>query len=102
MDALKNLANKAGSGSTGNTAPAAGGAQAGQKEDYLDKGKPILPYPRSLPPKKTNKSGHSAFDMGAKKAGHPMDRNTSEKITDGAREAFEKATGKTVNSKISN
>lgn len=43
-----------------------------------------------------------AFDMGSKKAGHPVDRNTAEKITDGARSAYEKATGKTVNPKISN
>lgn len=35
----------------------------------------------------------AAFDMLAKKTGHPMDRNTSEKITDGARNLFEKATG---------
>jgi hypothetical protein len=34
-----------------------------------------------------------AFDMLAKKAGHPVDRNTGEKITDGIRGAFEKATG---------
>ncbi|KAF3763403.1 hypothetical protein M406DRAFT_323154, partial [Cryphonectria parasitica EP155] len=55
--------------------------QAGaEKEDYLDK----------------------AFDFGAKKSGHTVDRNTSEKITDGAREMFEKATGKQVNSKFSN
>ncbi|KAJ4419475.1 hypothetical protein N0V82_004920 [Gnomoniopsis sp. IMI 355080] len=79
MDALKNFANKAGSGSTSNTNTntAAGGAQ---KEDYVDK----------------------AFDFGSKKAGHPMDRNTSEKITDGARSAYEKVTGKPVNPKISN
>lgn len=51
MDALKNLANKAGSGSTthNNAAP----AQAGQKEDYLDKGKMVQPTPSlhiSAPP----------------------------------------------------
>ncbi|KAJ4387315.1 hypothetical protein N0V93_007904 [Gnomoniopsis smithogilvyi] len=80
MDALKNLASKAGSGgSTSNTANT-NTAAGGQQEDYVDK----------------------AFDFGAKKAGHPMDRNTSEKITDGARSAYEKATGKTVSSKISN
>lgn len=37
--------------------------------------------------------GDKAFDMLAKKSGHPMDRNTSEKITDGARGVFEKVTG---------
>jgi hypothetical protein len=35
----------------------------------------------------------SAFDFVAKKSGHSVDRNTSEKITDGARGLFEKATG---------
>ncbi|KAH8881366.1 hypothetical protein GQ53DRAFT_832415 [Thozetella sp. PMI_491] len=39
--------------------------------------------------------GDKAFDMLAKKAGHP-------KITDAARGAFEKVTGKHVSSKISN
>ena len=40
--------------------------------------------------------------MGAKKSGHNVDKNTSEKITDGARGLFEKATGKKVDPKISN
>lgn len=44
----------------------------------------------------------TAFDMGSKKSGHQFDRNTSEKITDGARGAFEKVTGKKVDPKISN
>ncbi|KAJ0117538.1 hypothetical protein N8I77_006891 [Diaporthe amygdali] len=60
--------------------PAAGGAPAGQKDDYVDK----------------------AFAMGAKKSGHNVDKNTAEKITDGARGLFEKATGKKVDPKISN
>ena len=34
-----------------------------------------------------------AFDFAAKKSGHSMDRNTEEKITDGAREQYEKLTG---------
>jgi len=37
--------------------------------------------------------GDKAFDMLAKKSGHQFDRNTSEKITDGARGVFEKVTG---------
>ncbi|CAN8105514.1 unnamed protein product [Discula destructiva] len=77
MDALKNFANKASGSKTSNTAPV---ANAGQKEDYGDK----------------------AFDFLAKKSGHQMDRNTSEKITDGARAAYEKATGKKVDPKYSN
>lgn len=52
--------------------------------------------------KLTSPSPILAFDMLAKKSGHSVDRNTSEKITDGAREAYEKATGKTVNPKFSN
>lgn len=50
---------------------AAGGAAGGQKKDYGDK----------------------AFDMLSKKSGHNVDSKTSEKITDGARGLFEKATG---------
>ncbi|KKY31141.1 hypothetical protein UCDDA912_g08915 [Diaporthe ampelina] len=60
--------------------PAAGGAQAGQKDDYVDK----------------------AFAFGAKKSGHNVNHNTAEKITDGARSLYEKATGKKVDPKISN
>lgn len=69
--------------STSNTGAAAPGQQpmqAGEKKDFGDK----------------------AFDAIAKKSGHNVDRNTSEKITDGIRGAYEKATGKKVNSKISN
>ncbi|KAJ5165443.1 uncharacterized protein N7500_007273 [Penicillium coprophilum] len=43
-----------------------------------------------------------AFAAGVKKSGYNIDRNMQEKITDGAREAYEKATGKHVNEKISN
>ncbi|KAH0542116.1 hypothetical protein GP486_008666 [Trichoglossum hirsutum] len=51
-----------------------------QKEDYLDKG----------------------FGMAAKKFGLKTDAKTNEKITDGARGFFEKASGKKVPEKISN
>ncbi|CAI7625883.1 unnamed protein product [Penicillium glandicola] len=43
-----------------------------------------------------------AFAAGVKKSGYNLDRSTQEKITDGARSAYEKATGKTVSDKISN
>ncbi|CAI7594203.1 hypothetical protein PCG10_003417 [Penicillium crustosum] len=43
-----------------------------------------------------------AFAAGVKKTGYNLDRSTQEKITDGAREAYEKATGKQVSDKISN
>lgn len=107
MDQLKNLANKAGGGS-GSTAqqPAAGGAQ---KEDYVDKGELFSLLHQTPPPSVQQPDGsltrlraHTAFDMGMKKSGHNVDRNTSEKITDGARSAYEKVTGKQVNPKISN
>ncbi|POS73015.1 hypothetical protein DHEL01_v208589 [Diaporthe helianthi] len=75
MDAFKKFTGKA-SGQ-----PAAGGsAPAGQKDDYVDK----------------------AFAFGAKKSGHNVDHNTAEKITDGARSLYEKATGKKIDPKISN
>lgn len=35
----------------------------------------------------------TAFDFVSKKSGHKFDESTSEKITDGARSAYEKATG---------
>lgn len=104
MDQIKNAIG----GHSGNSSGTAGTQQAGgaQKEDYLDKGEfPIRTYP--LPFTATDRQTltpavRTAFDMGSKKAGHPMDRNTSEKITDGARGLYEKATGKKVNPKISN
>ncbi|OQD89355.1 hypothetical protein PENSOL_c063G09248 [Penicillium solitum] len=44
----------------------------------------------------------TAFGAGVKKSGYNLDRSTQEKITDGARSAYEKATGKHVSEKISN
>lgn len=41
----------------------------------------------------TDKLFFLAFDAGSKKFGYNVNRETSEKITDGARGAFEKATG---------
>jgi len=46
--------------------------------------------------------GDKVFDAAAKKSGHNVNPSTSEKITDGARGLFEKATGKQVNPKFSN
>ena len=46
--------------------------------------------------------GDKAFSMAAKKSGHNVNPNTAEKITDGARNLFEKATGKKVDPKFSN
>ncbi|KAJ6534491.1 hypothetical protein DFH09DRAFT_1325382 [Mycena vulgaris] len=64
------------SGSSGNTS-----TQGNQgSEDYLDKG----------------------LDAVEKKEGIPDNRATNEKITDGARSAFESVTGNNVSSKISN
>ncbi|EQK99893.1 hypothetical protein OCS_04393 [Ophiocordyceps sinensis CO18] len=50
---------------------AQGGTGTEQKDDYVDK----------------------AFGMASKRSGHNIDRNTQEKITDGGRQAYEKATG---------
>ncbi|KAI0532374.1 hypothetical protein GGR58DRAFT_490552 [Xylaria digitata] len=81
MDALKDFANKAQAGATGNSnsnnAPAAGA----QKEDYGDK---------------------AASFLNKKYNNDKLDRNQLEKITDGAREGFEKLTGKHVSEKFSN
>ncbi|KAF2846032.1 hypothetical protein T440DRAFT_472187 [Plenodomus tracheiphilus IPT5] len=60
--------------------------QAGQKEDYLDKGLDAA----------EKKYGGSAGQDSQK------NRGVNEKITDGARGAFEKATGKDVPDKVSN
>jgi len=46
--------------------------------------------------------GDKALDFIEKKTGHTLGRDTNEKITDGVRNQFEKMTGKTVSSKISN
>lgn len=41
----------------------------------------------------TDKPFITAFGAGVKKSGYNLDRSTQEKITDGARSAYEKATG---------
>jgi hypothetical protein len=46
--------------------------------------------------------GDKAFDFVSKKAGKDFDPKTDEKITDGARGLYEKATGSKVDSKYSN
>ncbi|RKU43263.1 hypothetical protein DL546_005197 [Coniochaeta pulveracea] len=84
---MNNLNESTGSAVTGGSALGnnpgglgASNAAAGQHNDYGDK----------------------AFDAVAKKSGHNVNASTSEKITDGARGLFEKATGKKVDSKYSN
>ncbi|TID14325.1 hypothetical protein E2P81_ATG09204 [Venturia nashicola] len=72
---MNNLGNLAGSSNTN----ASAGAD-GQKQDYVDK----------------------ALGMGEKKFGVKNDPSVNEKITDGARGMFEKATGKKVPDKVSN
>ncbi|ERF75843.1 hypothetical protein EPUS_01209 [Endocarpon pusillum Z07020] len=58
-----------------------GQAPAGQKEDYGDK---------------------AAAFINKNTGGHVKDKKMMEKITDGLRSAYEKATGKKVNPKYSN
>ncbi|KAJ7469059.1 hypothetical protein FB451DRAFT_1255651 [Mycena latifolia] len=65
------------SGSSGNNTSTQGNQGS---EDYVDKG----------------------LDAVEKKEGIPDNRATNEKITDGARDEFEKVTGDNVSSKISN
>ncbi|KIW11230.1 hypothetical protein PV08_10530 [Exophiala spinifera] len=61
------------------------GQAAGQKEDYLDKGLDAV----------EKKFGQGKIDP-------QKSRGMNEKITDSAREMFEKATGKNVPEKFSN
>ncbi|KAH6896710.1 hypothetical protein B0T10DRAFT_556581 [Thelonectria olida] len=77
MNFIKNAMNSAKGSSS--QKPASDQAAGGQ-QDYVDK----------------------AFDAIAKKSGHNIDRNTSEKITDAGRGFYEKATGKKVDPKYSN
>ncbi|KFY55199.1 hypothetical protein V496_07054 [Pseudogymnoascus sp. VKM F-4515 (FW-2607)] len=65
-------------GAAGGSAPAAGGAA--QSSDYGDK----------------------AFAAISKKSGHNISSDQGEKITDGLRGAYEKATGSKVDPKYSN
>ncbi|KJX99727.1 hypothetical protein TI39_contig353g00041 [Zymoseptoria brevis] len=82
MDFLKKAAGSMGNkeGQQQGGQPAAGGAPAGQKQDYGDK----------------------AFDTISKKAGHDFTPEQDEKITDGLRGAYEKFSGSKVNEKYSN
>jgi hypothetical protein len=64
-----------------------GGAVNNQNEDYGDKG--ISPL-SLIPPSVLTSEG---LDFIEKKTGHTMGRDTNEKITDGARGLYEKATG---------
>lgn len=65
---------------TGGQQPVQGGNSAAGNEDYGDKG----------------------LDFIEKKTGHTLGRDTNEKITDGARGLYEKATGNKVDPKYSN
>ncbi|KAJ5795147.1 hypothetical protein N7457_001746 [Penicillium paradoxum] len=58
--------------------------------------------PQQDKPQQTDDYLDKAFAAGVKKAGYNLDRDTQEKITDGAREAYEKFTGKHISEKFSN
>ncbi|KFY27301.1 hypothetical protein V493_03581 [Pseudogymnoascus sp. VKM F-4281 (FW-2241)] len=85
---LQNKSAGGSSGAAGGAAPAAGGSApaaggsgaAAGGSDYGDK----------------------AFGMLSKKSGHNISSDQSEKITDGIRGAYEKATGSKVDPKYSN
>jgi hypothetical protein len=68
---MNNITNPAGGSALGNNPGAMGASNAGQHNDMGDK----------------------AFDAASKQSGHNVNPGTAEKITDGARGAFEKATG---------
>ncbi|KAJ7673659.1 hypothetical protein DFH06DRAFT_1467154 [Mycena polygramma] len=74
------LSGSGSSGTTGHTGMQGNNQAAGGQEDYVDKG----------------------LDFIEKKLGHTQNRGVNEKITDAAREQYEKLTGKPVSSKISN
>jgi len=85
MDFLKKAASSAGGSGSNNQQQQQGGQQQqgqGQQQgqDYLDK----------------------AWQFASKKAGHDLDPNTDEKITDGIRSAYEKGSGKKLDPKYSN
>ncbi|KAF1984540.1 hypothetical protein K402DRAFT_395559 [Aulographum hederae CBS 113979] len=79
MDKLKNMASSMGGGSSNTGGSSSTGNNAG-KEDYVDKG----------------------LDALEKKTGYSQSRETNEKMTDGARDLYEKQTGSKVSDKISN
>lgn len=62
-----------------------------QNDDYVDKGEWLIVHCaiRIF----DWQAFTSAFAAGIKKSGYNLDRNAQEKITDGARSAYEKATG---------
>lgn len=78
MSGLINKAKDAMGGSSSGGGATGGGAPAGGKEDYGDKG----------------------LDAAEKKMGVPQNRGVNEKVTDGARDAYEKQTGKNVSDKV--
>lgn len=83
MNQLKTFMNK-------DKKPAAGGAPGGQKDDYGDKGTPRHVVECCTIYSLTN---DIALTMAQKKMGMQSNKQTNEKITDGARGLFEKVTG---------
>ncbi|RDW78315.1 hypothetical protein BP5796_06167 [Coleophoma crateriformis] len=80
LNKAKQMAGGTGNNTAATNNNAAGGAANNTNTDYGDKG----------------------LDFVEKKTGHTMGRDTNEKITDGARGLYEKATGSKVNPKYSN
>ncbi|KAJ3866256.1 MAG: hypothetical protein NXY57DRAFT_991051 [Lentinula lateritia] len=82
LNKLTGTTNSSVNSSGGMTDTSANGGMSGsnQNEDYGDK----------------------ALDFIEKKTGHTLGRDTNEKITDGVRNQYEKMSGKTVPSKVSN
>jgi hypothetical protein len=90
MDKLAGLASKLG-GSQSTSANQTQGQPQGQQEDFVDKGA----YPHPWLKTYANVAGLDALEQrfGGGKIDSAKMRSTNEKITDAAREQFEKATG---------
>ncbi|KAF4216835.1 hypothetical protein CNMCM8980_007332 [Aspergillus fumigatiaffinis] len=99
MDKLAGLASKLG-GSQSTSANQTQGQPQGQQEDFVDKGTYPPPWLRTH----ANVAGLDALEQrfGGGKIDSAKMRSTNEKITDAAREQFEKATGYKVPEKFSN
>ncbi|KAG6101656.1 hypothetical protein E4U30_001549 [Claviceps sp. LM220 group G6] len=100
MDFLKKAAAAASSGSSSNTTNNAAEQPPQQQPEQQQQGGDAQAPAQSSGEKQDY--GDKAFDMINKKAGLNLGRDAQEKITDGARSAYEKYSGKPVDPKYSN
>ncbi|TVY26225.1 hypothetical protein LHYA1_G004928 [Lachnellula hyalina] len=104
VNKAKNAISSGGNNSATTQQPATGQTGNAGTEDYGDKGMFLsLSLSQSIAITSfTPLSPPSRLDFVEKKSGHTIGRDTNEKITDGARGLYEKATGSQVNPKYSN